>query len=215
MSDSGRPQLDPLRFPRRKSVRLKEHDYVEGTYFITICVRDRRSLLSTIENSELRPTRLGKIVAEEWLRTNLMRTHVLTDAFVVMPDHFHGIVGLGPRPTKDGLKSRAHDGTVEDAVSGAHAGTVVGQMVGAASPALAGAAVGQMVDPASRAHAVRPYDLGRFVAGFKSSCTRQYRELTGQPGAALWQRGYYECIIGGMSHLERIRRYIADNPRRS
>lgn len=36
----------------------------------------------------------GRIVEEEWLRSQLLRPEVALDAFVVMPDHFHGIVVL-------------------------------------------------------------------------------------------------------------------------
>ena len=183
LNPSG-PSLDPLRFPQRQSVRLKEHDYVGGTYFITICVGGRRPLLSTVEAGEVLPTCVGHIVAEEWLRTHEMRPDVFTDAFVVMPDHFHGIVGLGPLVTRE-----------------------IGLPAGSRAPA-------EMVgDPGSRAHAVRPYTLGRIVAGVKSSCTRQYRAVTRQAAGSLWQRGYHEHVIRGTAELERIRRYIANNPR--
>jgi hypothetical protein len=36
----------------------------------------------------------GRILEEEWLRSQLLRREVALDAFVVMPDHFHGIVVL-------------------------------------------------------------------------------------------------------------------------
>ncbi len=38
--------------------------------------------------------RYGRIVEEEWLRGQLLRQEVALDAFVVMSDHFHGIVVL-------------------------------------------------------------------------------------------------------------------------
>ncbi|MGH7509441.1 MAG: hypothetical protein ACREMZ_08220 [Gemmatimonadales bacterium] len=110
-----------------------------------------------------------------------------------MPDHFHGIVGLG------GGSGHRADGL--DAGSRAHA----------VRPYLdRGPAVRPYLD---RGPAVRPY-LGQFVAGFKSACTRRYREIAADPAGALWQRGYYEHVIRGHRALLAIRRYIADNPRR-
>ena len=36
--------------PKRKSTRLKEYDYsTAGAYFVTICVRDRKQILSEID----------------------------------------------------------------------------------------------------------------------------------------------------------------------
>ena len=37
----------------------------------------------------------GRIVQEEWLRTEVIRHEVALDAFQVMPNHFHGIVMIG------------------------------------------------------------------------------------------------------------------------
>jgi REP element-mobilizing transposase RayT len=126
----------------------------------------------------------GNILAQEWLRTPELRPDVLTDAFVVMPDHFHGVVMLDRLPIPQ-------------------TESPTGSRTGPESP------VG------SRAHAVRPYRslLACFVAGFKSSCTREYRRITGNAVGALWQRGFYEHVIRGLPELDRIRRYIADNPR--
>lgn len=36
----------------------------------------------------------GRIVEEEWFKSQAMRQEVALDEFVVMPDHFHGIVQL-------------------------------------------------------------------------------------------------------------------------
>ena len=38
-----------MELPKRKSTRLKGHDYLTpGAYFITICVKERKQLLSKI-----------------------------------------------------------------------------------------------------------------------------------------------------------------------
>jgi REP element-mobilizing transposase RayT len=207
MSHASGPSLDPLRFPQRKTIRLKGLDYSSGIYFITICAWNRQPLLSRVMRGRICLTSAGRIVRDEWLGTNQIRREAWVDAFVIMPDHFHGIVGLGTgsgSPTHGlGPEPRAHGSDLDDRAHGldpesrAHGSDLDDRAHG--------------LDPESRAHAVRPY-LGRFVAGFKSACTRRYRELTHNPLGALWQRGYYEHVIRSRRALLAIRRYIGNNP---
>ena len=54
--------------------------------------------------------------------------------------------------------------------------------------------------------------LGNIVGAFKSLSTAAVNALPpGRPGR-LWQRGYFEHIIGGTRSLHRIRGYIEENP---
>jgi len=54
--------------------------------------------------------------------------------------------------------------------------------------------------------------LGAIIRGFKSSVTKQIRELLGNPSIKIWQRNYYEHIIRNENDLHRIRIYIQNNP---
>ncbi len=56
--------------------------------------------------------------------------------------------------------------------------------------------------------------LGALVAGFKAAMTRMLRDGEVIGCSPLWQRGYYEHVIRDERDLDRIRQYIADNPRR-
>jgi REP element-mobilizing transposase RayT len=56
--------------------------------------------------------------------------------------------------------------------------------------------------------------LGSFIAGFKAAATKRINQIRQTPGAPVWQRNYYEHIVRDRASLERIRRYIADNPAR-
>ena len=38
--------------------------------------------------------RIGQIVADEWWKTPVLRPNIELDEFVVMPNHFHGIVAI-------------------------------------------------------------------------------------------------------------------------
>jgi REP element-mobilizing transposase RayT len=61
--------------------------------------------------------------------------------------------------------------------------------------------------------------LPEVVHRFKSLTTARYRHGVYERGwppfpGRLWQRNYWDHIVRGRSDLERIRRYIADNPAR-
>ena len=77
----------------RRSIRLKGYDYSQaGAYFVTICTHDRLCLFGEIVDGEMRLNDFGRIVAAEWIRSGELRSEIETGEYVVMPNHFHGIV---------------------------------------------------------------------------------------------------------------------------
>lgn len=81
-----------IELPKRKQQRLKEFDYTQSSYyFVTICMKNRNEFFSHIVNSELILTEFGKILDDVW--NNLPKYYnVELDYYIVMPDHFHGII---------------------------------------------------------------------------------------------------------------------------
>lgn len=83
---------------KNDSLRAKWWDYSDsGTYFITICTKDKTPFFGEILNGEITLSRIGEIVHEEWLRTFELRTRMKLDRhnFVIMPDHFHAMLTIG------------------------------------------------------------------------------------------------------------------------
>jgi putative transposase len=79
----------------RHSVRLPAHDYAApGSYFITICTHGRECLFGEIDNGRVVLNAFGEIVRQEWQRSAEIRRELGLDAFVVMPNHLHGIVHI-------------------------------------------------------------------------------------------------------------------------
>ena len=77
----------------RRSIRLKEYDYSKaGAYFVTICTWDKKCILGEIDGEKMKLDVYGKIVFEEWHRSSEIRKEIGMDAFVIMPNHIHGIV---------------------------------------------------------------------------------------------------------------------------
>jgi putative transposase len=77
----------------RRSIRLLTYDYGRaGAYFVTICTNKRECLLGQVADSAVLLNALGDIAVDEWLRIASVRDGVSLDAFVVMPNHLHGII---------------------------------------------------------------------------------------------------------------------------
>ena len=83
---------------RRPSLRLCGQDYrPPDAYFITACTLNWEPLFGVVVDGEMRLNEYGWIVQVEWLRTPLVRPCAALDSFVVMPDHFHGILVIADK----------------------------------------------------------------------------------------------------------------------
>ena len=79
----------------RRSIRLKDFDYSSrGLYFVTVCVHEREQILSAIRDAESHNSPLGNIVRETWNAIPERFPTVQPDAFVVMPNHIHGVLAF-------------------------------------------------------------------------------------------------------------------------
>jgi len=77
----------------RRSIRLQGYDYGQaGAYFVTVVAHGRACLFGGFVDGGVQLNDEGNIVAEEWTSTASMRNNISLDAFVIMPNHFHGII---------------------------------------------------------------------------------------------------------------------------
>jgi len=78
---------------RVESIRLPGYDYSRlGAYFITIVTHNRQCLFGNIVDGEMLLNEFGELVKNEWQKTGIIRPNIVIDAFVVMPNHLHGII---------------------------------------------------------------------------------------------------------------------------
>ena len=83
--------------PFRKRVRAEGFDYAQpGWYFVTICTQDRQCLLGSISSGVVDLSPAGRMVYDELQHLPERFISVGLDAFVVMPNHVHGIIILKP-----------------------------------------------------------------------------------------------------------------------
>ena len=114
--------------PKRKNLRLKQYDYSsQGAYFVTICIKDRKRILSDIIKPsvgvgahddplipQIQLTRIGEIV-EKYLLSSEQISGVKIDRYIIMPDHIHAIIFINPNehPKRKNGSSRAPTPTNE------------------------------------------------------------------------------------------------------
>jgi REP element-mobilizing transposase RayT len=180
-------QYDP-RIHHRRSIRLKGYDYSQaGMYFVTIVTQGQEALFGEVVEGEMRLNRLGEIVQKWW---GFLPDHfpdIELGAFVIMPNHVHGIIilhgGRGTVPVPRNEETAQLGGKNQSKEGGE-------------TPPL------------------RERTLGQIVAYFKYQSTKEINALRGGPAAKIWQRNYYEHILRNQQDLELTWLYIESNPAR-
>jgi putative transposase len=169
----------------RRSIRLRGYDYAQaGAYFVTLVTQGRECLFGEIVEGVMRLNDAGEIARAEWEKSAEIRREIELDAFVVMPNHIHGIVVI-----------------VEPGTGGADGRPPLPDMVAPEDG-------GRGRPPLPR----KQKSLGAFIAGFKSAATKRINEVRVLPGVPVWQRNYCEHVVRNETDLTRIRAYIANNP---
>jgi len=183
----------------RHSLRLQCYDYSQaGAYFITICAQGRACLFGGIENDAMALNECGCVVRDEWLKTAAIRTGIQAGEFVVMPNHFHGIVIIS-ETIVGGIDKRAIRELplcpYDHSVGAIHESPI-------------------LESPVPLRQQRRQMALSKIIGRFKMLTAKRINEIRQSPGVSVWQRNYYEHVIRNEDDYRKIAEYIADNPRR-
>jgi putative transposase len=174
-------KYDPEKHHRR-SIRLKDDYSQAGTYLITICTNNRECLFGDVVDGEMRLNDAGRMVHRISDELPIKYSGIETDEFVVMPNHFHGIVLICRNDCRGEVSSPSSVSSIPKLKQGGE------------------------TPPLHRR------TLGQIVAYFKYQSAKQINLVQNTPGYPLWQRNYYEHIIRNEEEMDRIREYIIDNP---
>lgn len=178
-------KFDPQKHHRR-SIRLREFDYASaGGYFVTIVAWHRECLFGDVVDGEMKLNKYGKIADECWLAIPEHFPNVELGAYVIMPNHVHGIIVL--RANESLLTTKTVDGR-------------------------RGAALLRPYHEEQNPHKinVKPGSLGAIVRSYKSAVS--YRINKEHNATGIWQRNYYEHIIRSETDLQNKTDYIESNP---
>ncbi|MBZ0282144.1 MAG: transposase [Anaerolineae bacterium] len=193
----------------RRSIRLPGYDYTQsGMYFVTLCTHNRGWLFGEIIGDQMHLNAWGQIVTAEWERTPQVRPYITLDAYVVMPNHLHGIIIIndtevpvvgasGPdAPTATHRLST----TPPDAPTATH------------KPSTAPSDTPTQTPPNANPKGPAKGSIGAIIAQFKRQTTVAINRQRDTPAAPVWQRNYYEHIIRNENSFNTIRLYVETNP---
>ena len=88
--------------PKRKPTRLKNYDYSStGAYFITICTKDRKEILSKItvgDDAHIVPKNTLSsygLICDKYIKNiSEMYENIKIDKYVIMPNHIHLLISV-------------------------------------------------------------------------------------------------------------------------
>lgn len=171
-----------MRKYKSESIRLKNWNYCEGIYFITICTKFKEEYFGRIHRGNLVLNDIGKITDDYWKQIPLHFKNVTLDKFIIMPNHIHGIIYIkdySPKIRRDVALQRLYQ----------YKGKKINMCI--KSP--------------------QPGSLPTIIRSFKSACTKTINMKFPSKKFA-WQSRYYEAIIKDKKQLQQIRNYIQTNP---
>jgi len=180
---------------RINSTRLQNWDYSwNGRYFITINTACREYFFGQVTNRIMQLSSIGKLAHRFWHEIPNHFPHVYLDAFVVMPNHIHGIVILDdpynkswnyPYQPGDGKSDRDQNNSTNTLSSNLTPGQKRFQNQGRNT-------------------------ISSIIGSYKSVVTRHARKSNPDFG---WQPRFWDNIIRDKKSYQRIRRYIINNPK--
>ena len=212
---------------RISSARAPWHDYSHGTYFVTICTKNREHSFGEILNDGtgnpiMRLSSIGKNADMCWCEIPSHFPHVQTMSRVIMPNHIHGILTINPIAETQNVtihdKTQRISDVVETQNVAIHDET---QRIsdGVETQNFASLRHGQPQRPGLSQQTdsvILPYNrfgpqsknLASVIRGFKIGVTKFARQHN-LPFE--WQPRYYEHIIRNMEELDFITDYIENN----
>ena len=177
---------------------MQEYNYSQaGAYFVTICTHNHEIFLVREDVKD--------IIFTFWQKLPEKFDNISIDAFIIMPNHVHGIIFLNepdPDDSSVGIDAKTQNNKnpvgADPCVCPDTPKTVNAQKMGenAGSPLRT---------------------IGHIVQWFKTMITNNYirgvKNNRWEPfEKRFWQRNYYEHIIRNEKELNKIREYIINNP---
>ncbi|MCF7845752.1 MAG: hypothetical protein K9L85_00800 [Candidatus Peribacteraceae bacterium] len=199
----------------RKLPRMDGFDYsAAGIYFITICTANREKIFGEIRKGKMILNPLGKTVWKYWRKIPRHFLQTQLDAFVVMPDHVHGVVwiGGGGDVGGDGFVGNGHARSLRARSLRARSLRARSQST-RSQPTRSPFARFQRSDshPHPRSQNKNP-NLSVVVGSFKSAVTKIIRRQNPDIHT-VWQKSFHDRIIRNEAELKQIRDYIRRNPK--
>jgi REP element-mobilizing transposase RayT len=192
----------------RKSIRLTGHDYSQtGAYFVTICTRDRECLFGDVIEKQMILNGNGNIARHCWVELFKKFNNIRSPAFVVMPNHIHGIIIIQRQVKVHKTQENQSDGRALIHQTHPHQ---QGDKYNEQGLINQTPTIDFVQQPGWILMENPSLTLGKIIRHYKAQVTTKIRKN----GAAYfqWQRNYYDIIIRNSKEFEQKRNYIKNNP---
>ena len=181
---------------RISSTRLQNWDYGwNASYFVTICTKNRECYFGKIKNSEMHLSDIGIMAKKYWHEIPQHFPFVVLDAFVVMPNHVHGIIIIN-KPNNESNDGGTDGGTTVETQNFA---SLRSQPQPQPSPP----------NKPKNKFGPQSKNLASIIRGYKIGVTKNAR--INNPGFG-WQARFHDHIIRNDQSHQRIGNYIIKNP---
>lgn len=181
---------------RIASARASWWDYGwAGAYFITICTQNREHLFGEIEHGVMHLSHLGILADVFWYEIPNHSKNVELGAFVVMPNHVHGILIL--------------NGNGDNVGVGVGADVETGHALSLPPPPPPPPNEKIPFHGQQRFQNQGKNTVSSIIGSYKSAVTRHANRLGLGNG---WQARFHDHIIRNDAEYQRINDYIEQNP---
>ena len=181
---------------RIASARAAWWDYGwAGAYFITICTAQRHHYFGNIDHSRMQLSPVGILADVFWHEIRHHAQQVELGAFVVMPNHIHGILILN---NDDGNNGNVN-ANVNVVVETRHTLSLPIPVPPTPLPS------------SQRFQNQSKNTVSSIIGGYKSAVTKHAHRLGFEFG---WQARFHDHIIRNDAEYQRINDYIEQNPER-
>ena len=181
--DADHIMTEGLNIHNRRSIRLEGYDYSNsGSYFVTLVSFHHLLIFGDIINGGVKLNSVGEVVENAWLEIPLHIPFVTLNAYVIMPNHLHGIININ-EDWKVGTVHRVPEAQRND-----------------------------LSQQTTYPKGPKPRSLGAIIGSSKSATTKRIHHLGLIKNKSIWQRNYDEHIIRSEEDLLQKIAYIQANP---
>jgi putative transposase len=198
---------------RVETARAKWWDYNnEGSYFVTICTKNREHLFGYIKDGDMILNEYGMIVSDCWFDLPNHYNNIVLGAFQIMPNHIHCIVsvdnskisipnfivqtGLKPVCTEESPVKNIENDSADLVEMGLKPVCTTDDSICAEN------------------FEKKVHGVFEFMRALKSFSSRRINEKRNSKGISNWQERFHDHIIRNESEYYRIENYIINNPKK-
>ena len=198
---------------RIASARLPGWDYRNaGAYFVTICTQNRTHFFGNCQDGKMALSTAGMIAQGCWYQIPYLYPQVQLGAFVVMPNHVHGILIL--EDVFDVAKNNNNLNTVRVNENGFDDNIeAFDDIVEAFESNTSTISNNTIKNPYFQKISPKSGSVSRILQQYKTVCTKHIRLASPEINFE-WQTRFYDHVIRDGVSFTHISNYIRNNPKK-